>query len=193
MKLAAALGVAVAGTGIAVMAGWIFDIAELKSILPMWVTMKFSTALTFLLSGITLFFLALIMRGKNALAQIVLPITTLSIMLLMATLLAATLLGIHSGIEDMFIEEAEDAVKSVAPGRPSVGTMISFILIGISGILPMFMEEKLDRWLFSIGCLVGVSGGLAIVGYILDLPLFYYTFEGFSTAMALHTAISIYL
>ena len=56
--VARALAVAVSITGSVVMVGWILDIDALKSILPTWVTMKFSTALSFTLSGITLYFMS---------------------------------------------------------------------------------------------------------------------------------------
>jgi len=184
-----AVALVVVCAGLLVMAGWVLDIGILKSILPGWVTMKFSTALSFVLSGITLFFLARIVHGENTWAQVILPITTLSILLLMATLLASTFLGMRSGVEDLFVQETGEAVKSVTPGRPSIGTMISFILMGLAGVLAMLIEDTLDRWLFVIGCLIALTGGLALCGYILDLPLLYYTLEGISTAMALHTAL----
>jgi hypothetical protein len=37
--------------GIIVVIGWLLDIEVLKSILPYWVTMKFTTAISFILSG----------------------------------------------------------------------------------------------------------------------------------------------
>ncbi len=57
-RIAEVLGVVVLLLGLVVMLGWIFDISVLKSILPVWVTMKFSTALCFFLSGFTLYFIA---------------------------------------------------------------------------------------------------------------------------------------
>ena len=49
---------------IMVIIGWIFDISILKSISPTWVSMKFDTAITFLLSGITLYFIIRAIEGE---------------------------------------------------------------------------------------------------------------------------------
>jgi hypothetical protein len=54
-KIAKALSLVVIIAGIMVIIGWIFDIAILKSIFPHWVSMKFDTAIAFILSGITLY------------------------------------------------------------------------------------------------------------------------------------------
>jgi len=188
-KIAQWLGIIVTLSGLTVMLGWILDINTLKSILPIWVTMKFSTALCFFLSGITLYFIASSQEKGLGIAQVVLPATTLGILLLMATLLISVCIGIRTGIEDLFVKEAEGAVKTTTPGRPSVGTMINFILIATTGIFTMLNMTNLKVKLLIIGRIVVVIGGAAMIGYIFNAPVFYYTIEDFSTAMALHTAI----
>lgn len=55
VSLAAALA---AITGSMALAGWAFDIAVLKSILPGWVSMKANTAVCFILIGISLWLTA---------------------------------------------------------------------------------------------------------------------------------------
>src|SRR4030043_106065 len=77
--LAAVVGIA----GVVVMLGWIFDIGVLKSISPHWVSMKFDTAIAFVLSGITLYFIVRAVEGEFDKAQVVLSITSLVIILLM--------------------------------------------------------------------------------------------------------------
>ena len=188
-KNANTLGIAVSIIGASVMVGWVTDITLLKSILPIWVTMKFSTALSFFLSGITLICINTSTLKGKVYTQIVLPITTLTILLLMTTLLASVFLGMRTGIEDLFVSETEGAIKSTTPGRPSVGTMINFILIGVAGILTMLNIQTLRAALFFIGTVVGFLGAVAIVGYLIKVPPFYYAIEGFSSAMAFHTAI----
>ena len=48
MRVAAAI---VIMTGVAVLAGWIFDLPLLKSLAPGWATMKVNTAIGFISSG----------------------------------------------------------------------------------------------------------------------------------------------
>lgn len=189
IKIAKIISVIVMISGITVMIGWIFDIGVLKSILPNWVTMKFTTALSFLLSGIILYFIIEATKGKSEIADIVLPIASLIILLLMVTILASLFFGIRTGVEDLFVKEAKGAVVTTIPGRPSVATIIDFILIAIAGILTMFKSINLIKQLFWIGFAIGLSGILAVIGYVIDVPLFYYFIEGKSTAMAIHTAI----
>ena len=188
-KIAKILSFIVIIGGTIVMAGWILDIGVLKSILPVWVTMKFSTALSFFLSGVTLYFVTGAFEKRTDLAQIALSLTALMILLLMATLLVSTFLDVRTGVEDLFVRETKDAVKTTTPGRPSVGTMINFILVAIAGILTQFDINKLGQKIYVIGSIILVISSIAIVGYILAIPFLYYTVEGISTAMALHTSI----
>ncbi len=97
-KVSKGLAVFVAFTGALVMIGWIFDISILKSILPVWISMKFSTAVCFLLSGITLYFIAESRETNSAFALVVLPAAILIIFLFMGTFLASSLLGVNLGI-----------------------------------------------------------------------------------------------
>ncbi len=174
--------------GVIVMIGWFLDIEILKSILPIWVTMKFSTALSFFLSGITLYFVNNTSEKRADFAQIVLSITILMILLLMATLLVSTFLNVRTGVEDLFVRETKEAVKTTTPGRPSVGTMINFISVAFAGILILFDMKRLGQKIVVIGCIILIIGSIAVLGYVLSLPYLYYSVEGFSTAMALHTA-----
>jgi len=183
------IGLFVALVGIVVMAGWVFDIQILKSILPTWVTMKFATALSFLLSGVSLYYICEVINRKSEIGQMVIIFTTLGLVLLMGMLLISNLTGIQLGIESLFVKEAAGAVKTTVPGRPSFGTMVSFMLITFAGFVVIWQGKGIDVWLRIIGILVALFGGLAIIGYMIDMPLLYYTLEGFSTAMAMHTAI----
>ncbi|RPI37033.1 MAG: hypothetical protein EHM54_04215, partial [Nitrospiraceae bacterium] len=97
-KTAKALSLIVIIAGIMVITGWIFDISALKSISPSWVTMKLTTAIAFLLSGITLYFIVKAFEGEFDKAQVALSITSLIIVLLMGTLFFSALLKIHTGV-----------------------------------------------------------------------------------------------
>lgn len=174
--------------GLVVMLGWIFDVSVLKSILPVWPTMKFATALCFFMSGLSLIFIGQMFQRKTDAAQLVLSATSFIILLFMLTFLISTIVGIHTGIEDLFIKERVGTVLTT-PGRPSIGTMICFILVGISGLLVIANQEISLNLLPKIGWVIASIGVLAILGYVLNVPLMYYAAENLNTAMALHTAI----
>lgn len=186
--IAKVLSLVVIIAGFMVIIGWIFDIGFLKSITPGWVSMKFTTAIAFVLSGISLYFVARAFESEFDKAQVVLSVTSLTIILLMGVLFFSAVLKIHTGIEELFIKEAPGTVKTVAPGRPSIPTMFNFILIGAAGILTILNPEKSRLKLKFIGLLVGTIGATAVVGYIMDAPLLYYYIEGVNSAIAFHTA-----
>ena len=133
-KIAKLLSLLVIAAGLLVIIGWIFDIPALKSISPAWVTMKFVTAFAFVLSGITLYFIVRALEGRFDAAQVVLSVTSFTIILIMGILFFSALLGIHTGLEDLFIREPPGTVKTVVPGRPSIPTMLNFLLIAAAGI-----------------------------------------------------------
>jgi hypothetical protein len=187
-KIAKVLSLVVIAAGILVIIGWIFDIGFLKSIWPSWVSMKFNTAIAFVLSGIILYFIVRAEEGEFDKAQVVLSITSLIIILLMGILFFSALLRVHTGMEELFIKDATDATKSVIPGRPSIPTMFNFMLIGAAGILTILNPEKSRLKQKIIGLFILAIGATAIVGYIINAPNLYYYVEGINSAIAFHTA-----
>jgi hypothetical protein len=175
--------------GIVVMLGWIFDMGILKSISPAWISMKFDTAIAFLFSGITLFFIARALEGEFDQAQVILSITSLIIILLMGTLFFSSVLGIKTGVEDLFVTETVVSARTVIPGLPSIPTMLNFILIALAGILTILDIKKVQLKLKVIGLTIGIIGMLALAGYFFNVPLIYYYIKGINSAMAIHTAI----
>jgi len=192
-KIAKLLSAAVIIAGIMVMIGWIFDIGFLKSVSPVWVSMKFDTALSFVLSGVTLYFIVRAQEGEFDRAQVVLSITTLIIILIMGILFFSAFLGVNTGAESLFVREAAGGVKTVIPGRPSVATMVSFMLVALAGIMTMLNAQDLRPRFKAIGIVVGLIGATAVAGYIINVPLLYYYIAGIDSAMAFHTAISFVL
>jgi hypothetical protein len=188
-KIAKILSLVVMAAGLCVIVGWIWDISVLKSILPTWVSMKFTTAIAFVLSGITLYFIVRAIEGEFDKAQVVLSITSLVIILLMGILFFSAILNVHTGLEDLFIKESPDTVKTVTPGSPSMPTMFNFILMGIAGIVILLNPDKYHSKLKVIGITVAVIGIVAIIGYSIDFPPLYYYIKGINSAIALHTAV----
>jgi hypothetical protein len=187
-KTAKVLAGVVSIAGIAVAIGWVFDIGILKSVSPHWVSMKFDTAVAFLLSGISLYFIARAVEGEFDKAQVVLSISSLIIILLMGTLLFSTVMGINTGAQELFIKDKSINNKTVVPGQPSLPTMFNFVLIAAAGILTTLNPRNLRLKLKIIGLIVGLIGTLAVIGYIVNAPYLYYFIEGVNSAIALHTA-----
>ena len=184
-----AIGIAVSLSGLAVMAGWFLGIEALKSILPVWVSMKFTTALSFFLCGIELYFIARYQKKDRELTVVVIPIICMVIFLLMTSLLVSTVLKVNTGVEELFVKDSMVTVGSVAPGRPSVATMINFILIAASGIVITLNIKELNKLPAILGMTVALIGLTAILGYAINQPWLYYAVTGKSSAIAVHTAI----
>jgi hypothetical protein len=182
------LSLVVTAAGLAVMAAWIFDIVLLKSIAPAFVSMKFSTAFAFVVSGISLYFLVRAREGEFEKAQVALSITSFMLAILMGLLFFSDIFGIETGMENLFVQDPGDA-KSVVAGMPSVPTMINFLLIALAGILAILNPAGILSMLRTIGVMIGAVGALAVAGYVLGVPLLYYFIPGLNSAMALHTAV----
>ena len=176
--------------GIMVMAGWFLGIEAIKSILPGWVNMKFTTALCFFLSGISLYCVKKIMDSKKNSDPywIILSGTTMIILLIMGGILISTFWGLKLGIDNLFIKETE-LVQSIVQGRPALPTMIDFLLITVVFVIAMSDNVKLFGAFFFIGAAISAIGLIAVCGYLLKIPLLTYYLTGVSGAMALHTAI----
>ena len=174
--------------GLIVCIGWILDIPSLKSIIPNEVTMKFSTSISFIFSGVTIYFISRYNEGKTGIAQIVVPISSFIVFLFMATLLTAYVFGITSGIEQLFVRENSDAVKTSHAGMPSFTTTVNFILIIVAGMFA-FSESRLKKWVTPIGYIISTIGIIAIMGYVVNQPSLYYYIDNVNSAMAIHTSI----
>lgn len=189
IRAAKTIGVTVSAAGLAGVLGWYLDVQVLKSVLPSLVTMKFTTALSFFLAGVTLFFIGESLSGRGTIAQVVLPATTLVIMLIMTTLLASATFGLRTGLEELFVEEEDFAVKTTVPGRPSIVTMADFMALGAAGVGSLFRREWLGKLLFFCGVFISLTGAVALCGYVLGVEGLYFSWPGISTGMALATAV----
>lgn len=174
---------------VTVMIGWFFEIDSFTRIVPGFVTMKFSTALSFFLSGLVLFFTNAREKHASDWADIVLPSATFIILILMGTTLLSVLLGFRSGIENLFVQESADAILTTVPGRPSLGTMVAFLLISFLGIWAMSPWHSRRYIYLCFGTTIVLLGAIALIGYSTANPLLYFVISDLSTAMAVHTAV----
>lgn len=181
------LSVSVICGGLFVMTGWLFHIPVLTTPLPIWVTMKFTTALSFVLCGIMLFFLS--KQKYDDLAEVMISLSSFSILLFMTTYLFFFYIGIDSGFEKLFVEESADAILSSAPGRPALITMYLFSLIALTGLLYTFHLSFVERIISWIGWMTIFIGTVPLIGYIFHIPILTLEISGFSTPLSFYAAV----
>jgi|SRR3989344_2522987 len=181
-KILAIVAVSVA---VIVLFGWIFNIPFLLSISPSWPTMKFISALCFLLSGFMLYALAIKQERSSAGADLTVQLSVILIFLLVVPIFISSIFDVRLNLENFLVKEAESAMTPV-PGRPSIGTITAFFFIVLIGIFDWFSAS---RGIFWSGVVVGAIGAMASSGYILNFSQLYHFFGGVSAGMALHTSL----
>ena len=175
--------------GLVVMFGWFANVDLLKSILPNWTSMKFSTALSFLMTGIIIYLLAEQRHTNSDLAKILIPAPIVVILFFMVTFLVSNVSGITTGIENILVTE-HNAAGTVVPGRPSITTMINFILIVITSLYLLISQKSRQKFVTGIGLILLANSTFAILGYITNLQSMRYEVGNFSSGMAIHTAFT---
>ena len=180
LTVAAAIGIGAAVLGLAVLAGWTFNIQILKSVHPGWATMKANTALGFVFAGATL---CLLQRG-TATGRILAVVFGAATVTLGAFTLIQYFTQFDFGIDQAVFDTAE---TTLSPGRPAPITAFNFVLLGAALILLDTREGTLRgaAQLFAIPALA--LSYLALLGYIVSANSLY-DVAGFSS-VALHTAV----
>jgi PAS domain S-box-containing protein len=175
--------------GMAVVAGWMFNIPLLKSLIPGYVSMKFNTALSFILLAITLF---LHTSKSNFIYR----------KLIILFPLIVFLVGMISFLEELFHFDLELSLMHIGdsmlypinqsyPGRISPITafcliLMSWVHLTIKSKITTF--QMINQFLLHICTLTAF---IVILGYLLNTPQFYrFTFL---TSMALYSAIITFL
>lgn len=169
--------------GLVVMIGWHGDIGVLKSGRTDWVTVKYTTALCIVLSGLS--GAALPSFGGRLFS------TTLSMCALVTCVYS---LG---GSRHALFSEADTGVLSSDAGVPSYATavcvlVVSFYLLMRSESLPGGRLRALSARVAWPACLL--ISGTALIGYAFGgVPWMLFFVDGVSTAMAFLTAVSIHV
>lgn len=166
------------------MLGWAFDVQFLKSVITNHATMKFTTAISFFLVGVQFLVMNLPKKFRNK-SESVVSTCVFGNFILMITLLLFSLAGHQSAFDNFFVED-DSTSHTVIPGRPSLCTMIDFILLSFSGLSWLFNAVKAEK----ICCyLVLISGILALFGHLFNIEFLYCYGQDVSTGMAVHTAL----
>ena len=176
-------------TGVAVLAGWIFDLPLLKSLAPGWATMKVNTAIGFISSGGVLVLLEsskpglTLFRLGRALAVLPLLIGLLS--------LAENLFAVDLGIDNLVIPVQTPAGASRPAGLMSPAAAFSFALLAVA-LLNLRSRNaaraRLAQWLTVPPLLIATLG---LFGYISGVSSLYQVRP--YASLAAHTVLATLL
>ncbi len=173
------------GVGLMVLLGWLFDIATFKSVIPGLVNMKANTALTFVFSGISLWFL----RSEYLTSQrrIIAQFCAGVVLFIGSVTLIEYLFTWNIGIDQLLFQDVT-ALETSNPGRMAPITALNYFFIGIT-LLLLDSKTPLRIRLTDLLCTsVILLSYLSLLGYVFSIQSFYY-YQGF-TALALHTAVT---
>lgn len=188
LRLAQVMGVLTVLLGLIVLAGWVFHLESLKSVLPNYVSMKANTALCFVLSGASLLIGYLSRPSawkKNCSLILVLPVIFIGGMTLVEYLS-----GQSFGLDQWLFRDFPHPAHTSDPGRMAPNTAIDFLLCGFALILlARGPRGAVAAHLLAIAALFIAL--LALIGYLFNAQAFI-TIASL-TQMALHTMAGFWL
>ncbi len=167
--------------------GWITNIEALTSLIPGLPTMKFNTALGFVLSGTTLF---LTQQNGSQYFRYLIYAFSAALVLLGFIELAEYIFTYNAGIDELFIADKFELSGGLA-GRMAAGTALCFLLTGFA--LSGSQSKKLRIKTAAQYCLhvISLASITAILGYLFKVPTIYKFLM--LNSMALHTAITFFV
>lgn len=185
-RLIKAICILIFTLGVMVLSGWIFHIPILTSLIPNYATMKVNTSLVLLISAIELY--RITTKKWLFLHKL---LCFLVILIGLATLIEY-LVPMQWSIDEVIIKDYlyHPSLDSY-PGRMARGTALSFLLLGISFCLIRQKSLKLRKVSQYLLHLITLISFIAIIGYILSVPIFYKLSA--IGSMAIHTAIALFL
>ncbi|MDD2900457.1 MAG: DUF3365 domain-containing protein [Desulfuromonadaceae bacterium] len=129
ISLPLAAGVVSVIIGVAVLFGWAFDIPVLKSIQPIWVSMKANSALGFVFFGMALVLLNL---SSNIMAYRAARLCSLATGLIGALTLSEIIFDWHPGFDQWLFTEPVGAVGTSHPGLMAPATAFCLLMLAIA-------------------------------------------------------------
>jgi len=194
--IALSLSLVVLCGGSAVMIGWIMDIPVLESIHPHWVTMKFNTALCFVLGGIGLF-THIISQPRLDDQQLDMSwprriVVVFAVSVVFMITIAALLeyfSGIDLGIDNILVAEGPTAYGTSNLGRMSPVTAFDFLFLTVAYGAGASRSRSLWRLSQVLSLIAMAIAYIAMLGYVFGIESFYrvsaYTSIAFYTAILL--------
>ncbi|MBC8046199.1 MAG: hypothetical protein H7Y00_05340, partial [Fimbriimonadaceae bacterium] len=173
--------------GLSVIAGWLLHIQILKNVTPALPSMKFNSAICFLLSGSAFLFILSEKKEYIITAKILSIIT----FILSAISFSQDIFSYKAGIDELFVKDADISSFAGASGRMAATTAFSFMIIGLA--FYRIRSNNIRQKIFAQYALHFVSAIalLAIIGYLYNVPGLYTL--SFLSSMALHTSVFLFL
>jgi PAS domain S-box-containing protein len=168
-----------------VLTGWFLGIHPLVSVVPGLPSMKFNTALCFLLSGGTLMLhTSLALRPLTRFLLTGLPFLTIVISIL--TLLQYYS-GLNFGIDEWCVKDIYTRTNEGGyPGRMAHATALSFTIFSFVMLYTPAKSKTTKEFMQALLLSVGVVAFVAFWGYVFGVPSLYKI--SFLSTMSVHTA-----
>ncbi|MFA7418273.1 MAG: histidine kinase dimerization/phospho-acceptor domain-containing protein, partial [Melioribacteraceae bacterium] len=126
-------GLIVIVIGIAVLIGWMLDVPVLRSLYPDFEAMKPSSAISFILSGLCLWYLNYPKEKKNKI--LVWRLCALAIIIISGFTFIQDAFDLKLGIDPVFIKEQTKGLLTDSSVRMAPATSVNFLFLGLSFLL----------------------------------------------------------
>lgn len=183
--LFASTGIFIIALGVIALFGWILNVGAFKSVFPAYATMKFNTALCFIISGASF----LLITTYNSL-----PLKSLVKLLLFGIggfaliSISQDIFHYSAGIDQLFVADQHPPAAGYFQGRISPSTALCFVLLAIGlwnvNSKGIFFRNIAQYLLHTITLIAFVS----LIGYLFKVP-YSLKFSFFST-MAVNTGVA---
>ncbi len=197
-KIASAIPVLV---GSLVVVGWWLEIDVLKRGFPTSpATMKFNTALCFVLSGMSLWLFLTEGRTKRG-GERTIPnylhfpglllskVCAIGVTAIAGLTLFEYLFGWNFGIDELLFRDSPTSLATSHPGRMGVNTALNFLLVSVGLQFLIYQKNYRSYWYAQILALIATLISFqALMGYAYKVEVLY-GIAPYTTSMALHTAL----
>jgi hypothetical protein len=148
--------------GAAVLLGWLLDVPVLRSVFPGMATMKATTALCFILSGVA--FWIGTSEVRTGTARAVARISLVFVLLVGGLALVENLFGWNLGLDEALFHDA--AAGASSSGRMGPNTAAAFVLLGMAlFLLPGGLSRPRRAAVGLLGALTALLGLFAVLAW----------------------------